>query len=423
MEKKIYTVAIIGVGARGGDVYGTLMMDKPNHFKIVALCDFKKERLERFGTLFGVPENARFSTEEAFFMEKRADLLIVATPDKNHVKHCLKGFELGYDIMTEKPLTDNEEECKALLAAQKKSGKKALVCHVLRYAPAFVKTANILQSGELGRLVAIDALERVGYPHQSHSYVRGNWRNLKVSTPMILAKCCHDLDLLQFYANSKCKSISSVGDLVHFKEENAPEGSTARCLDCPHCETCAYSAKRHYLDCWKQSGSPEDRWPYNIITQAPTTEEKLMQALKEGPYGRCVYRCDNDVVDHQLTMMTFENGVKASLTMTAFTAYGGRRYVFYGTEADLILDEESDCLTFRKYNGHPITYKISDLIEDEKGYGHGGGDAKLIENLYSVLEGTAPSATSFAASIESHLMGIYAEESRLKGGELIYIHD
>lgn len=420
MEKKIFTVAIIGVGARGGDVYGPLIAERSDNFKIVALCDVKKERLERFGKEFNVPESNRFLTEEEFFKEKRADILLVTTLDRAHVPHCLKAFELGYDVMTEKPLTDNKEECETLLTAQKKAGKNALVCHVLRYAPAFVKVAEILKSGALGQLVSIEALERVGYSHQSHSYVRGNWRNRQISMPMILAKCCHDLDLLQWYANSSCKSISSVGDLVHFKEENAPAGSTTRCIDCPHADSCVYSAKIHYLDHWKKQGCPEDRWPFNIVASAPVTEEKLLNILKEGPYGRCVYHCDNDVVDHQITTMTFENGVKATLTMTAFCAHGGRRYAFHGTKADLVLDEAFNSLVLHPFNGESVSYTLSDL--NEKGYGHGGGDAGLINALYGMLTGTSAQETSFEASVESHLMGICAEESRLKGGELIYVH-
>lgn len=417
---KIYTVAIIGVGGRGGDAYGPLLANSPDQFKVVALCDIRKERLERFGALFGVPENARFTTEEEFFKERRADLVLIATPDKSHVRHCLKAFALGYDVMTEKPLTDNKEECEALLAAQKKAGTKALVCHVLRYAPAFMKTAELLQEGAIGQLVAIDALERVGYSHQVHSFVRGNWRKRLISAPMILAKCCHDLDLLQWYANSSCKSISSVGDLVYFKKENAPDGSTARCIDCPLCDSCPYSAVKQYLTHWKELGCPDDRWPFNVMAQAPLTEEKILSSLKEGDYGRCVYRCDNDAVDHQLTTMTFENGVKATLTMTAFTAGGGRRYTFHGTLGELVLDESNNTLVLHKYGNDAITYTLSDL--NEKGYGHGGGDGGLISALYGMLSGESAQKTSFEASVESHLMGICAEESRLKGGELIYVH-
>ena len=204
MEKKIFTVAIIGLGGRGADAYGWLIHNAADRYKIVSLCDIRPERIERFSKNFNVPQEDCFTTEEEFFTQKRADLLLIATPDTCHVKHALKGFALGYNLMVEKPLTENEEECKQLLDAQKKAGTKALVCHVLRYAPAFLKAAELLHSGAIGRLVAINALERVGFSHQAHSYVRGNWRNREIAAPMILAKCCHDLDLLQFYAQSKC---------------------------------------------------------------------------------------------------------------------------------------------------------------------------------------------------------------------------
>lgn len=420
MKNRIFTVAIIGVGARGGDTYGPLIYAKKDKFKIVALCDLKKDRLDRFGEEFEVPENARFQCEDEFFKEKRADLLLVATQDQDHVGHCLKGFALGYDIMTEKPLTDKKEECEALLAAQKKSGRKALVCHVLRYAPAFIKVRELLDKGVIGRLVAIDALERVGSWHQAHSYVRGNWRTTKHAAPMILAKCCHDLDLLQYYAKSKCTSVSSVGECTFFNAQNMPAGGAKRCVDCAVEKDCPYSAKHIYLTLWKKKGSPEDLWPFNVIAPAPLTEEKLMKAVQEGPYGRCVFACDNDVVDHQQTMITFENGVKATLTMTGFTYGGGRRISFYGTMGEMILDEKEGKIFIGRYELDPEYIDISELAE--KGYAHGGGDNGLINSLYDMLCGNAAEVTSFEASVESHLIGICAEESREKGGELIYVH-
>jgi hypothetical protein len=238
---------------------------------------------------------------------------------------------------------------------------------------------------------------------------------------MLLAKCCHDLDLLQFYANSACQSISSIGDLAYFKEENAPDGSAARCLDCKLVETCPYSAKKLYCNRWHEIGSPEDLWPYNILANAPLTEEKLMKALQEGPYGRCVYRCDNDVVDHQITNMTFENGVKAVLTMTAFTGCGGRRYHFHGTLGEMILDESENRIRLHIYGEEPESIPLDELLE--KGYGHGGGDYFLIQNLYKMLCGDLSVSTFLNASVESHLMGICAEESRLQNGKLIYVHE
>lgn len=418
--EKIFDVAILGVGSRGGDIYSKLIDNKKDKFKIVALCDKRQERLDRFGNQLGVKEENRFLNEDEFFAEKRADILIIATQDKDHYRHILRAFETGYDVLVEKPLTGDRNECFELLEAQKKYGKKALVCHVLRYAPAFVKVGDMIKEGSIGRLVMIDALERVAYWHQAHSYVRGNWRNNSLAMPMILAKCCHDLDLLQYYADSKSVTVSSVGDLTFFNKDNAPKDSGDRCTKCKYMDTCPYSAKRLYVDKWHTVDCPENRWPYNIICNAPVTEEKLYDAINTGDYGRCVFKCDNDVVDHQITTITFENGVKATLTMTGFTYNGGRRIVFHGTMGELILDEESGEITLARYGEEKQIIKIADLCES--GYGHGGGDNGLINTLYDMMTDKADNRTSLEASIESHLMGICAEESRLSGGTLIYVH-
>ena len=422
---KVCRVAVIGCGARGCDTYANLMAQKPDVYKIEALCDLSEEKLQKYGEMFGVPEERRFTSDEVFFEKKRADVLVVATLDGQHVEPCVKALSLGYDVLLEKPITDNIEECKKVLSAQKQYGGKVLVCHVLRYAPAFLKVKELLDNGTVGKLVSITATENVAYWHYAHSYVRGNWRNRQIADPMILAKCCHDLDLLQFYAQSKCESVSSVGDLMFFKKENAPEGATQRCLDCPHADDCVYSAKRIYLDAWKVS-RPENVWPYNVLqTEIPTTEENLTKALQSGDYGRCVFACDNDVVDHQLTQMTFENGVKASLNMMAFTRNGGRIMKFYGTHGEIVLDEESDFIDVKKFGEKTERLSIAELLKNaasEGGYLHGGGDYYLIETLAEVVAGTAKGETSLEASIESHLMGICAEESRLQGGKLIYLH-
>lgn len=425
---KKYTVAILGVGARGGNVYGRLIKQFPERFEIVSLCDARQERLTAFGAEFGVKESLRFTDEKEFFQEKRADLLVIATQDKDHVRHCLKAFETGYDILMEKPITDKKDECRQVLEAQEKYGRKALICHVLRYAPAFLKVAELLDSGAIGRLVAINALERVTYWHQAHSYVRGNWRSDKEVAPMILAKCCHDLDLIQYYARSKATSVSSVGDLTFFKTENAPPDAAKRCLECPHAETCPYSAKVLYIDRFKKVYCPEDYWPYNVVTPAPVTVDSLTEALRTGPYGRCVFHCDNNVVDHQLTQIAFANGVKACLTMTAFTTddkselYGlGRRMSFHGTYGEILLDELEDSVTLMRFGEEKQVFKINAL--GDNGYGHGGGDYYLIKELCNMLDGVSTNATSLEASIESHLIGICAEESRLQGGERILVHE
>lgn len=424
MPDKTFTAAIIGCGNRGTDVYGNIMHGMPDKYKITALCDINAERLDIAGKKFDVPDALRFIDEVEFFAEKRADVLVIATLDGDHVRQAVRALELGYDILLEKPITDKIEECEKLLAARKNYGGKIIVCHVLRYSPAFLECAKILQSGELGRLVAIQAIEQVAYWHQAHSFVRGNWRNREETAPMILAKCCHDIDLLQYYAQSECDSVSSVGDLAYFNPDNAPDGATARCCDCPHVDSCAYSAVKLYIDDWKNKGCPAHKWPQCVITNArPLTEPALIKALREGPYGRCVFACDNNVVDHQLSDFVFKNGVKASLLMTAFTANGGRNIRFCCTLGELVLDEESGYIAVKPFGASQRAIDIKSLGGDANG-GHGGGDYGIIEALYAALNGNnAAGVTTLEQSIESHLMALRAEQSRLAGGKTLAVHD
>ncbi len=421
---KVFTVAILGCGSRGCYAYGNIMFGQKDKYKIVALCDIDNEKLEMYSKTYGVPKAECFLDEEAFFKEKRADLLVIATLDADHVRQGIKALSLGYDILLEKPISKNMDECNALLEAKNKYGGKVLVCHVLRYAPAYLRAKKMLDEGFVGKLVNIQALERVSFWHQAHSYVRGNWRREEETAPMIMAKCCHDLDLLQYYAGAKCKSLSSMGELSFFKRENAPEGSADRCIDCKWTKTCPYSAENIYINFWKIYGSKENAWPQNVITKAlPLTEEALYQAIKEGPYGRCVFKCDNDVVDHQTVLMNFENGVTASLTMTAFTASGGRVYKFMGTEGEITIDEQNDYIEYRKFQFGEEATRIAMTEINKDGFGHGGGDEGIVNKLYDILQGVADEETTLEASIESHLMSVKAEESRLENGKLLYIRD
>ena len=303
--KKYFTVAILGTGARGAEAYGRLIQQKPDCFRIVALCDKNIEKLKYYKEVFQVEENNCFLSEEEFFEKKRADLLVIATPDSYHIQHALQALSVDYNILLEKPITDKKEECKAILEAYKKANSRVMVCHVLRYAPAFLKVKEMIDNGKIGKLISFEGIEQVGYAHQAHSYVRGNWRKREDCTPMILAKCCHDLDLFQYYADSPCKSISSIGNLAFFKKENMPKDASARCMECKYIDSCPYSAKHIYIKQWNDFGMPENAWPFNVLAPAPTTEEKLYDAITSSPYGRCVFACDNNVVDHQITQMTF----------------------------------------------------------------------------------------------------------------------
>ena len=416
---KVFTVAIIGAGARGGRVYGRLMHRSPEKYRITHLCDRNREVLDSAGEEFNVPAENRYEDPRAFFSERKADILVIATPDSCHVEHCLLAMPLGYDILCEKPLTDRVEECEALLETQKKYGNKILVCHVLRYAHSYLELKKIIDSGKIGKLVSMNWVEPVGYWHQAHSFVRGNWRNTRDSAPMIIAKCCHDLDMIQYFAGARCKSVSSVGDLAFFKPECAPEGSTERCNDCRLKDSCPYSAYRIYIERWKKSKCPPNYWPYNVLVSEPVTEEKLLEAIEKGPYGRCVFRCDNNVVDHQTVQMLFENGITVTLQMNAFNRGGGRKISVYGTYGEAYMDDKTIVLDVF---GQPT--EVIDVTVKAHGmdYAHGGGDARMIDALYEMVSGEQPLETSLACSIESHLMGIKAEESRLAGGKTLLVH-
>ncbi len=421
MEKQIIKVAIIGCGGRGGKAYGKIMHDSfGGKFRIEALCDINPNVLYAAAAQFRIETENLFADENIFFEKKRADLLIIATQDRDHVRMAIKAMQLGYDILVEKPLTSNKEECRQLLNVQKQYGNKVMVCHVLRYAPAFTKVEELLNSGEIGRLISVSVLEQINYLHFAHSYVRGNWRRAEDTSPIILAKCCHDLDLIQHYAHARCRAVSSVGDLSWFKKENAPQGHADRCIDCQYVDRCPYSAKRIYLDNWKKNR--EFHFTSLMTYPCPADEEHIMKGLREGRYGQCVYSCDNDASDHQMTVMTFENGVTATLTLMAFTGNGGRVIRLFGTMGEIVMDEEADYVKRKVFGKQTECWKISDLIKHKIG-GHGGGDYMLVHDMYEVMAGEKRSPTTLSESVESHLIGIAAEESRRNNGELVRVHE
>lgn len=419
---KKFDVAIIGCGSRGAESYGRIMAEQKDRFEIVSLCDIDREKLKKYGKLFQVDQEQLFWDENAFFEKKRADILVLATMDNDHVRQCERALELGYDVLLEKPITKEKAECDRLLKAHRKYGGKVVVCHVLRYAPAFLKVKSVLESGVCGQLIMIDAIEQVCFWHQAHSFVRGNWRNSIETSPMILQKCCHDMDILQYYVGAKCDTVSSVGDLRYFNRAHQPEGGAERCTKCKFAETCIYSALNIYIRNWKDVGSPAYCWPYTVLTnEYPLTEEALRKAIETGPYGRCAFCCDNDVVDNQIVMMRFANGVTANLRMTAFTPGGGRILKLYCSEGEIELDEAQNKLEVRCFDKPVQSYDLNVLLEN--GHSHGGGDNGLIDDFYKVLSTENSSATTLETSVESHLMAIAAEKSRENGGILCRVHE
>ena len=423
MSGKIVRIAIAGVGSRGKNAYGLELLNMKDRAKVVAVADIDPERLALAGDAHGVPDEMRFPSAEAMLaMPRLADAMLVCTQDRQHVPHAVAALKKGYDVMMEKPISPKLEDLQEITKVARENGRRVVVCHVLRYTPFFQTIKKTIDSGVLGEIVSIQALENVRYWHQAHSFVRGNWRREEDTSPMILAKCCHDLDYLVWLCGKKCERVSSYGSLMYFKESNAPEGAALRCTQgCKAKESCPYDAEKIYLtnkDSGILCGNVE--WPIDVLAENPT-EEKIRHAIETGPYGRCVFHCDNDVVDHQIVNMQMEGGASLSLTMSAFTSIGGRTIKVMGTLGDLWGDMHENKIRIGVFGKEP---QVIDLGKEEKDFaGHGGGDRLLMEQFVDLMQGKEPDGTitTLETSVESHLVALAAEKSRLENGESIEI--
>ena len=398
---KPVTAITLGAGNRG-NVYGGYALQHANQLNIIGVAEPIAIRNERYAQKHTIKTENRFNTwEDVFKKPKFADAVIISTPDNLHYGPCMKALEMGYDILLEKPISPSEKECRNILNLAKKTGRIVAVCHVLRYSPYFVKLKEIMNSGVLGEIISIQHLEPIEHIHMSHSYVRGNWHNSKLTTPIILAKSCHDLDILRWVLGKPCKSIQAFGNLKWFKEKNAPAGSTARCSDgCAVEAKCPYSALEIYY---------RKRLRTHVF-DLPDDKEKqadyILQQLKTTNYGRCVYRMDNDQPDHYTTNILFEDGLTAAFSMEAFTSYEGRRTRVMGSLGDIVGDMSSFVMT-DFLTGQKTEWKQSTDA-------HGGGDWRLVANwIQAISKNDSTLLTStIDQSIESHIMGFMAEESR-----------
>ena len=415
--KKV-TAVLLGAGARG-TIYARYALEKPEEFEIVAVAEPDAERRRAFARTFGVPEEKQFGDcMELLAQGTLADAALICTMDQMHTAPALKALELGYHVLLEKPMAPTEEECRAIARAAQQSGKVLSVCHVLRYSPFYSAIKTYVDSKELGEILAATQTENVGYWHQAHSFVRGNWGNTKSSTPMILQKCCHDTDILSWLIGGTCVRVSSYGALTHFTAKNAPEGAPARCLDgCPYQNTCIYYAPKFYLE---HPTALSDGFSQMLCTDP--TEENVLEALRAGPYGRCVYRCENDAVDHQNVSMVFENGAVASLMMCAFTEECNRTLHLMGTQGELWGDMEKNEIWVQRL-GHTGKEKIPvEQPQTRYAYNHNGGDYCLIRDFVRAVREDDPESSRSSAqqSLQSHLICFAAEKSRihLSGSEL-----
>ena len=396
---------IIGAGNRGL-TYASYCKLFPNEMEIVAVAEPNDKKRNSFAIEYHLDSSSCFeSWEDALSRDKIADAVIICTQDQMHVEPALASLKLDYHILLEKPMATTKADCIKLARAGNNSEKIFGLCHVLRYTSHYQKMKEIVDSGLIGDVITIEHLEPVNYWHMAHSYVRGNWRKLEKSSPMILAKSCHDMDLLRWFAGASCKRISSFGSLTHFKEENAPEGSSERCIDnCAVEQDCPYSALKLYLN-MDLTGRP-----LSVITN-DISKHGREKAMCEGPYGRCVYRSDNDVVDHQVVSIEFENKVTASFTMSAFTD-GHRRTRIMGTMGEMIGNFETITLSnFRDHTKEIVWEKTS---EDETG--HGDGDFGLIKQFLKAVRSNNSTifGSTIEESMESHLMAFAAEKSRVE---------
>lgn len=415
MQKmKKLTAVLIGAGSRGMS-YSKLMKQN-DLFDIVAVAEPITSRRERIRLEHNIPEDRCFTDWKPLVdLGKIADIAVVCTMDRDHFAPAMACIDLGYDLLLEKPITPTPEQCRDLCAAAEAKGVKVVICTVLRYTKVFVKLRDLIDSGKIGKVMAINHEECVGNIHQSHSFVRGRWGNTERSSNMLLQKCCHDIDILQWLLGKKCKSVQSFGMLSYFTPENAPEGAPERCTDgCPHADTCPYNAIKLYYDAkenaWFRRAAAEEENP---------TDEMVMDALLHKNYGKCVYKVDNDVVDHQTVNMVFEGDTIVTLHMNAFNA-GGRYIHIMGTKGELraAMDGKSP-IEFRPITAAPGEKTETEIIDfradNSITSGHGGGDEGLIYDLAAYLAGTyeGKSIPTIAESYYNHLLTFAAEESRL----------
>ena len=408
-------ILIVGCGARGSG-YGRFVLACPERAKVVAIAEPIAERRNAVGDAHNVPPEYRFNSwEDVARLPRLADAVLICTQDQMHEAPAIAFAQLGYDILLEKPMAPTAESCRRIVAAVKKAGVLFAVCHVLRYTAYTRKLKEVLASGAIGEIINIQHLEPVGYWHQAHSFVRGNWRNEEESSFMLLAKCCHDVDWLRYVMNRPCRQVQSFGTLKHFRSECAPKGAATRCLDCPaEIEgNCPYSAIKIYLRDRLDKG--HSGWPVNVLAHE-VTRETILDALRNGPYGRCVYACDNDVVDNQIVNMIFDNGSTVSMTMTAFNSHGGRLTRIFGTRGSI--DTDSNTITLFDFLTDKKTV-IDTAIKNDGGIlsGHGGGDGGLMDAFVSAVAEQDPSKilSGTDETLESHLMVFAAEESRKNG--------
>ncbi len=411
MERK--KLLVIGGGLRG-KAYSKIAFENSEKFEIVALAEPIKERRLFLQKSLNLPDSMVFeSFEPLLAMPKIADAAIIATMDRDHFVPAMSAIEKGYHLLLEKPISPLPHECFAIEEAAKKKGVHVLVCHVLRYTPFFRAIKNMIDEGMLGRIISIQLEEPVGNVHQSHSFVRGNWANSDESSSMILQKSCHDMDILQWLIGKNCLRVQSFGSLSYFKRDNAPDGSPEYCIDgCPHADECEYNAVKLYLDDknndWFRTSSSKSYTP---------TDEDVERALRNTEYGKCVFKCRNNVVDHQVVNLEFEDEITCTFSMCAFSR-GARRIRIMGTGGEIVGTMGQPTLSYTNFKSKRSEeiHIANKVVDDTIVGGHGGGDNGIIHAFYDLLCGKENiSLSDVSVSVNNHIIAFAAERSRVEG--------
>lgn len=404
---KPITYVVVGAGSRG-NVYAAYAATFPAKAKLVGVSDILEHRKNKMGDAHSIPEEHRFGDfHEILAVPRFADAMVISLPDDLHYECCMKALALGYHVLLEKPMAQTEKECRDLLKQSLKYNRVVTLGHVLRYAPYYIALRETARSGIIGDIMSIQHMEPIEMTHFTHSYIRGNWHNSKETTPIILSKSCHDLDILRWIIGKPCISASADGDLRYFKEENAPEGSPLRCTDnCPYDLQCPFSALTTY--------ERKRQWLFPMDLDASSPKEEIIAKLKATNYGKCVFHCDNDQPDHYVSNFVFEGGITATFSMEACTPYGGRRTRIMGTKGFIEGTEGeflvTDFLTRTTKVWNLEIQQAQDLLSS----GHGGGDLALFRDFAEAVYYEDPSrlSSNFVASVESHIMGFACEKSR-----------
>ncbi len=405
---------LVGAGGRGRDAFGAFAKRTPELLKFIAVAEPDEGRRRKFASDHGIAESMQFASWSDLVTRPAplAPLCFNATLDREHLPSSLAILEAGYHLFLEKPMGVTAAECLAIERKAAERDRMVQICHPLRFTTFYGKVKSLIEEGAIGRPITIAMSENIAYWHYAHSYVRGNWRRVDTTGPMILTKCCHDMDIATWLCDARASRVASVGALRFFRPENAPAGAPKRCLDgCPAEKTCPFYAPALYLGDYAE-------WPVSAIS-LDTSLEARRRAIETGPYGRCVFHSDNSAVDHQEVIAEFENGIQVNFSARANSFLPLRTIRIIGTEGELNGHfEKQEISTFRFktgmwYQDKPKVYRLRARTAGA----HGGGDEGAIRNFLRCYKENDQTfiRRSLEIAVEAHVLALAAEEARATG--------